>query len=117
MAEETNRKEQREKDRLSHTKDKAPTVYRITLDNASKKDLIPVRFVEPKPAKDPASTTDEEDAPPSDAITEPQLDKEGKPAFKSSPIRLDPVKQEALNILSDLVDLSKSEGAATAKRK
>ena len=117
MAEETNRKEQREKDRLSHTKDKAPTVYRITLDNASKKDLIPVKFVEPKPAKDPASTTDEEDAPPSDAITEPQLDKEGKPAFKSSPIRLDPVKQEALNILSDLVDLSKSEGAATAKRK
>ena len=117
MAEETNRKEQREKDRLSHTKDKTPTVYRITLDNASKKDLIPVKFVEPKPAKDPASTTDEEDAPPSDAITEPQLDKEGKPAFKSSPIRLDPVKQEALNILSDLVDLSKPEGAATAKRK
>ena len=76
-----------------------------------------MKFVEPKPAKDSSSSADEEDSPPSDAITEPQLDKEGKPAFKSSPIRLDPVKQEGLNILADLVDLSKSEGVATAKRK
>jgi carboxyl-terminal processing protease len=117
LDEENARKDQREKDRLSRVKEKDPRVYRVTLDNASKKDLVPVKFVEPKPPKDSGSTPEEEEAPPNDTITEPQIDKEGKPMFKSAPIRLDPVKQESLNILGDLVELTKMDGTTTARHK
>ena len=115
--EENLRKDRREKARKSLPKDKEPKAYRITLDNASKKDLVPVKFVEPKPAKETGSASDEEETAQNDNITEPNVDKEGKPAFKSPPLRLDPVKQESLNILSDLVELSKSDSATTARRK
>jgi hypothetical protein len=80
--------------------------------------LVAVKFVEPKVAKEgAAASSEEEDAPVSDAASEPQKDKEGKLFFKSAPIRYDPVKQETLNLLGDLVDLTKLDGSTTAKKK
>ncbi len=111
------RKDKRETERQERAKDKDPKVYRLTLENVVKKDLVPVRFVEPKQSKDAATVSDEDDAPPTDALSEPQQDKDGRTVFKSAPIRLDPVKQETLNILSELVDLAKMDGSSTAKKK
>ena len=111
------RKEKRETERQERAKDKDPKVYRLTLENVAKKELVPVRFIEPKPSKDAAAVSDEDDAPPTDALSEPQPDKDGRTVFKSAPIRLDPVKQETLNILSELVDLTKMDGSSTAKKK
>ena len=47
----------------------------------------------------------------------PQADKDGRLVFKSAPLRLDPVKQETLNILSELVELTKMDVSSTAKKK
>ena len=96
-------------------KEKEPRAYRITLDNVGKKGLAAITFVEPKPAKDSYTAIEDEDTP--DASAEPQTDKDGRPIFKAPPIRLDPVKHETLNILTDLVEFTKSDSAQTAKRR
>jgi len=111
------RKEKRETERKESTKDKDPKVYRLTLENVAKKELVPVKFVEPKSNKETPALGDDDEAPSPDALSEPQPDKDGRPVFKSAPIRLDPVKQETLNILSELVDLAKMDGSSTAKKK
>ena len=112
------RKESRDLERQERAKEKDPKVYRLTLDNVSKKELVQVKFVEPKtPKEGAASSPDDEDAPTSDAVSEPQKDKDGKLVFKSAPIRYDPVKQETLNLLGDLVDLTKLDVSTTAKKK
>jgi carboxyl-terminal processing protease len=112
------RKESRDLARQERAKEKDPKVYRLTLDNVSKKELVPVKFVEPKtPKEGAAAAPEDEDAPASDGVSEPQKDKDGKPVFKSAPIRYDPVKQETLNLLGDLVDLTKLDGSTTAKKK
>jgi carboxyl-terminal processing protease len=111
------RKELRDKERLERAKDKEPKVFRLTLENVAKKEMVPVKFIENKPAKDPAPGVDEEDAPATDTLTEPQRDKDGKMFFKSASFFLDPVKQESLNILSELADLTKMDGAATVRKK
>ncbi len=117
LDEDKSRKEARDAERLERSKEKDPKVFRITLENAAKKELIPVRFVDPKPSKDAPALPDDDDAPSSDALSEPQKDKDGRTVFKSPPIRLDPVKQETLNILSELVDLTKMDTTSTAKKK
>jgi hypothetical protein len=79
---------------------------------------VAVKFVEPKTPKEGAGAAlDDEDAPVSDAVSEPQKDADGKLIFKSAPIRYDPVKQETLNLLGDLVDLTKLDVSATVKKK
>jgi carboxyl-terminal processing protease len=118
LDEDKARKETREQDRQARAGEKEPKVFRLTLDNVSKRELVPVRFVEPKTPKEGAVTPpDDEDAPASDAVSEPQKDKDGKLVFKSAPIRYDPVKQETLNLLGDLVDLTKLDVSSTAKKK
>jgi carboxyl-terminal processing protease len=118
LDEDKARKETREQDRQARAGEKEPKVFRLTLDNVSKRELVPVRFVEPKTPKEGAATSpDDEDAPASDAVSEPQKDKDGKLVFKSAPIRYDPVKQETLNLLGDLVDLTKLDVSSTAKKK
>jgi hypothetical protein len=100
LEEDKARKESRDLERQERAKEKDPKVYRLTLDNVSKKELVQVKFVEPKtPKEGAASSPDDEDAPTSDAVSEPQKDKDGKLVFKSAPIRYDPVKQETLNLL------------------
>jgi carboxyl-terminal processing protease len=117
LDEDKARKDARDAERLERAKERDPKVYRITLENAAKKELIPVRFVDPKPSKDAPGPLDDEDAPASDALSEPQKDKDGRTVFKSPPIRLDPVKQETLNILTELIDLTKMDTTSTAKKK
>ena len=118
LEEDKARKESRDLERQERAKEKDPKVYRLTLDNVSKKELVQVKFVEPKtPKEGAASSPDDEDAPTSDAVSEPQKDKDGKLVFKSAPIRYDPVKQETLNLLGDLVDLTKLDVSTTAKKK
>lgn len=122
LDEDKARKENRDQQRQARVGEKEPRVYRLTLDNVSKRELVPVKFVEPKTARDGAASAaaaspEDEDAPANDAVSEPQKDKDGKLVFKSAPIRYDPVKQETLNLLGDLVDLTKLDVSATAKKK
>jgi carboxyl-terminal processing protease len=118
LEEEKQRKEKREAERAQRPKEKDPKVFRITLETAAKKELVPVRFVDPKPAKDSAALPpDEDEVPAAETPIEPQTDKDGKLVFKSPPIRVDPVKQETLNILSELADLTKLDISSTAKKK
>ncbi len=113
------RKEQREVERNSRPRDKDPKAFRLTLDNVSKKELVSIRYVEPKADKDPGATVavDDGDVPANDGATEPQKDRDGKLVFKSAPLHTDPVKQETLNLLGDLVELTKMDGSSTARKK
>jgi carboxyl-terminal processing protease len=120
MAEEKERKEKRENERLAVAVSKEPKAFRITLDNVDQKTLAPIRFTPPKSSKEtaPAAVLDDEDAASGDAPGEPQKDKDGRVFFKAPPVRLDPVKEETLNILTDLVDLTAKESSSpTAKRR
>jgi carboxyl-terminal processing protease len=115
LDEDKSRREKRDAERKMLAKEKEPRAYKITLDNVDKKGLAAITFVEPKPAKDSSTAIEDEDTP--DASSEPQADKDGRTIFKAPPIRLDPVKHETLNILTDLVELTKSDSAQTAKRR
>ena len=117
LDEDKTRKENRDQQRQARAGEKEPKVYRLTLDNVSKRELVPVKFVEPKAAREDAAAAEDEDAPANDAVSEPQKDKDGKLVFKSAPFRYDPVKQETLNLLGDLVDLTKLDVSTTAKKK
>jgi len=76
-------------------------VYEITLDNVDKPDLQPVKN-EPKAAADPDQ--DNPDDPADDDTISGK-----KPA-------VDPQKSETLNILNDLIDLSKPAKTASADK-
>ena len=100
-AEDAADKDRTDKREAARTKRKAPDekVYEITLDNVDKPDLQPVKN-DVKPHTDPDAQnpdgTDEED---------PLASK--KPA-------VDPQRAETLNILNDLIDLSKPAKTASA---
>jgi hypothetical protein len=89
-------REKREAERAKVQKGPDPKAYRITLDNVRAKELLPITFVEPKPSKEGDSA---EETP------APREEKEGAKEFKTAPLRYDPVKEEGLNILGDLVRL------------
>ncbi len=96
------RKETRTKERLARH-DEEPRVYRLTLDTVDKPNLQLIMFpgklaqaktkgVTPKVAPEAATPDDDEDvAPSADDTKEPAID---------------PEREETLNILADLVDLS-----------
>jgi carboxyl-terminal processing protease len=103
------RKETRTKERLAHH-DEEPSVYRLTLDTVDKPNLQLIMFpgklaeakskgVTPKVAPEAADDGDSEAAPGNDDGTK-------DPA-------LDPERDESLNILNDLVDLSKGPKTAS----
>jgi hypothetical protein len=89
-------REKREAERAKTQKGPDPKAYRITLDNVRSKELTPITFVEPKVSKEGESP---EEAP------APKEEKEETKEFKTAPLRYDPVKEEGLNILGDLVRL------------
>ncbi|MEY2597813.1 MAG: hypothetical protein RLZZ142_72, partial [Verrucomicrobiota bacterium] len=138
------RKQTRAQERKTHPKSKDPKAFRITLDSASRKEMVPVRYVEPKEEKhgkdDSASKNPKSSKSPetkenkeasvapakdeadleegvSDSPSDPQKDKEGNLVFKELPLRLNPVKQETLHILQDLVELSGGDGPFTVKKR
>lgn len=96
-------KERNDKRDAARAKRKAPDekAFEITLDNADKPDLQPVKN-ETKPPSD--SDTDEGDGSDDE---DPNASK--KPA-------IDPQKTETLNILNDLIDLSKPPKTAAADK-
>ena len=102
------RKEKREAERKARPHTQEPTAYRITLDNAAKKELAAFTFVEPKTDKELEA---EADAPPKDTSKETDKEKakeaEELAALKIPPYRYDSVKEESFNILSDLIRMSK----------
>jgi carboxyl-terminal processing protease len=94
-------REKREAERAKLEKAPNPKAYRINLDNARAKDLLPITFVEPKVPKEGEPA---EDAP------APKDEKEDAKEFKTAPLRYDPVKEEGLNILGDLVRVLAEKG-------
>src|SRR5467141_2099091 len=102
------RKETRSKERLAHHQEE-PSIYRLTLDTVDKPDLqlimFPGKLAQAK-AKDGATKVSPEAAPDDDTDTIGAADDTKEPA-------IDPERDETLNILADLVDLSRGPKTAS----
>ena len=115
---ETIRKEELEKDKARNEKrdderesmkgSGNPKAFRITLDNAKAGPLETITFIEPK-RKPKTLDTDNPTAPEEQKQPATEPDKKEEAAFKSAPLRYDPVKEESLSILSDLIRLQGNE--------
>jgi hypothetical protein len=82
-----------------------PKAFRITLDNAKAGPLETITFIEPKrksktPATEQAASSEEQKQP------DPAPESNENATSKSAPLRNDPVKEESLHILSDLIRLT-----------
>ena len=106
------RKETRSKERLAHHQEE-PSIYRLTLDTVDKPDLqlimFPGKLAQAK-AKDGATKVSPEAAPDDDTDTIGAADDAKEPA-------IDPERDETLNILADLVDLSRGPKTASTNVK
>ena len=106
------RKETRGKERLARHEEE-PNIYRVTLDNVDKPNLqlimYPGKLAQAK-AKDGATKVSPEAAPDDDTDTIGAADDAKEPA-------IDPERDETLNILADLVDLSKGPKTAATNVK
>src|SRR5204863_4086089 len=106
------RKETRSKERLARHEEE-PNIYRVTLDNVDKPNLqlimFPGKLAQAK-AKDGATKVAPEAAPDDDTDTIGATDDTKEPA-------VDPERDEALNILADLVDLSRGPKTAATNVK
>ncbi|MDQ3626209.1 MAG: carboxy terminal-processing peptidase, partial [Verrucomicrobiota bacterium] len=107
LAEDKLRKEARSKDRLARAAGDAH-IYRVTLDTVDKPNLQLIMFpgkvaaVKKDVAPEAAGDADESDVIGDDATKEPALD---------------PMRDEALNILGDLVSLTQGPKTASATTK
>ncbi|MBA3961325.1 MAG: carboxy terminal-processing peptidase [Chthoniobacterales bacterium] len=115
LNEEKTRKETRSKDRLARTSEE-PSIYRLTLDtvDSPKLQLImyPGKIAEAK-SKGDVSKVAPEAAPDSDTEGD---DSDIANADDSKPAAVDPERDETLNILSDLVQLSQGPKTASTSR-
>src|SRR6266436_6648864 len=106
------RKETRSKERLAHHQEE-PSIYRLTLDTVDKPDLqlimFPGKLAQAK-AKDGVTKVSPEAAPDDDTDTIGAADDTKEPA-------IDPERDETLNILADLVDLSRGPKTASTNVK
>src|SRR5213082_2220436 len=106
------RKETRSKERLAHRQEE-PSIYRLTLDTVDKPNLqfimYPGKLAEAK-AKAGATKVSPEAAPDDDTDTIGTADDTKEPV-------LDPERDETLNILADLVDLSRGPKTASTNVK
>ena len=103
------RKETRSKERLARHEEE-PSIYRLTLDTVDKPNLqlimFPGKLAQAK-AKDGATKVSPEAAPDDDTDTIGAADDTKEPA-------VDPESDETLNILADLVDLSRGPKTAAS---
>ncbi len=111
LADDKLRKEMRSKERLARNQEE-PRIYRLTLDTVDKPNLqlimYPGKLAEAK-KNGIAPKVDSEAAPDADTDLTPDAGGDGtkEPA-------IDPARDEALNILADLVDLSRGPKTASA---
>ncbi|PYK36959.1 MAG: hypothetical protein DME60_13095, partial [Verrucomicrobia bacterium] len=111
LADDKLRKEMRSKERLARNQEE-PRIYRLTLDMVDKPNLqlimYPGKLAEAK-KNGIAPKVDSEAAPDADTDLIPDAGGDGtkEPA-------IDPARDEALNILADLVDLSRGPKTASA---
>jgi len=112
LQDEKARKETRSKERLARHEEE-PNIYRVTLDNVDKPNLqlimYPGKLAEAK-AKAGATKVSPEAAPDDDTDTIGAADDTKEPA-------IDPERDETLNILADLVDLSRGPKTASTNVK
>ncbi|MDP9292009.1 MAG: carboxy terminal-processing peptidase, partial [Verrucomicrobiota bacterium] len=101
LAEDKARKERRTAERAKR-KPSADKDFRVTLDNVNKPDLEPV--VNDKPDTTDDAADDEDDAPDEDGVN-----------GKKTPA-VDPIKNESLRILADLIELSRSPKTASVNK-
>ena len=108
LDEDKARKEKRTADRARH---KLPEekVYEVTVDNASVAELQIKK--EKKPAKETAAAKDET---PKAADAD---DEDAEVAADDSASRLDPIRNETVNILTDLIELSRHPPATASSEK
>jgi carboxyl-terminal processing protease len=108
------RKETRSKDRLARNQEE-PRIYRVTLDTVDKPNLqlvmYPGKLAEAK--KNGASPKVDPDAA-SDADTDSDLVGGGNADDDTKTPAIDPERDESLNILADLIDLSRGPKTASA---
>jgi carboxyl-terminal processing protease len=104
IAEDKLRKETRTKDRLAR-QDNDSRVYRLTLDTVDKPDLQLIMF----PGK--IAAADKKVSPEAAGDAESEI---GDNADATKEPALDPTREEALNILADVVDLSRGPKTASA---
>jgi carboxyl-terminal processing protease len=104
-------KAQKEKRSAAREKTKTPEVktYTVTLDNVSKPELQLVTFEKPKKEGDDKTKAPKE----STTAIVPGEDAEDEEATNKS-ARYDAIKMETLNILRDLIDLTRSPKTTTA---
>src|SRR5436853_959718 len=112
IQDEKARKETRSKERLARHEEE-PNIYRVTLDNVDKPNLqlimYPGKLAQAK-AKDGVTKVSPEAAPDDDTDTIGATDDTKEPA-------VDPERDESLNILADLVDLSRGPKTASTNVK
>ncbi len=106
LEQDKQRKELRQKDRLAHQAEDMK-VFRVTLDNVDKPNLQVITY----PAKIVAATKSTQ-AP--EVAPDPESDPLGTDDNKE--VALDPIRDEALNIVGDLVDLSTGPKTASVAK-
>ena len=126
IEEEQTRKHVRELERESAPKAKDPIAFRVPFES-NRKELAPIRFIDPKSSTSagdkneksgrPLNSTFEIEELPPEGVLEAFTEKDGKLAFRTSPYRLDPVKTETFQILTDLIELGKVETTAPNRRR
>src|SRR5213079_2716660 len=108
------RKEMRSKERLARHEEE-PRIYRLTLDSVDKPNLQLVMFPgKLAQAKAKSATVAPEAASDADSDGDSDLDGAANPADDTKTPAIDPERDESLNILADLVDLSRGPKTASA---
>jgi carboxyl-terminal processing protease len=108
LDEDKARKEKRSADRAK-LKPAEEKVYTVTLDNAGEKELQ--LKAEKKVAKD-SSAKKGDDAKPADAD-----DEDGELAAEEASSKIDPIRNESINILTDLIEFSRTPPATASSEK
>jgi carboxyl-terminal processing protease len=112
LQDDKTRKETRSKERLARN-DEEPQIYRVTLDTVDKPNLQLVMYPGKMAEAKKNGTAPKVD---SDAASDADSDLDGvdNPGDDSKTPGIDPERDEALNILADLVDLSRGPKTASA---
>jgi carboxyl-terminal processing protease len=116
LQDDKTRKELRSKERLARHEEE-PRIYRLTLDSVDKPNLQLVMFPgKLAQAKAKSATVAPEAASDADSDGDSDLDGAANPADDTKTPAIDPERDESLNILADLVDLSRGPKTASVQR-